>query len=424
MPLASTTAAANLALDLIGEPYLTALDSDSGVTADCVRLHFSQTLETVLEGHVWSFATRCSQLTEAGLAETFAAATLNPTGEDNEILLTALTAGPSGNEISVKLTASATLVDTTLTVSGNAIEITFFPKRLMRVTGELMDGPDPWEFPDFIYYGQTNGKKAYSESGLISGDNGLVWGTSPARFEMTGSFIGSYWTSSDAVATPDLATNWVPQGAGIGTPMVMDVTLSASEVITLINEDPSASLLVLAENAEGSDGSGQVAAVALTPLTGGSSVSNVYAPAYGSAFHLPEDCLRLIKIDGEDIDAPRTRFEIQGRYLLLEETLAEAPVIHYITNVPPVTEWPTTFVDAFVALLASKIAPKLCQNPAMANDLLQKHEIALGKARSKDARETRSGENHGPRQLAARSGLVQARFGGRRPIILAEPPES
>lgn len=130
-----------------------------------------------------------------------------------------------------------------------------------------------------------------------------------------------------------------------------------------------------------------------------------------SVFWLPEDCLRLLKIDTDDFDVPRNRFEIQGRYLLLVEAGEAPPVAHYITQAPPVADWPTTFVDAVAYLLAARMSHKLTQNPNVMQALMQRHEIALGKARSKDTRETRSKENHGPRALAARSGLVNARYG-------------
>jgi hypothetical protein len=121
------------------------------------------------------------------------------------------------------------------------------------------------------------------------------------------------------------------------------------------------------------------------------------------------------------------RFEIQGRHLLLEETAAEAPVIHYIAADPPVTEWPATFADAVALLIAARLAPRLAQSENLAAALIQKHEMSLGKARSKDTRETRSKENHGPRAMAARSGLVRARYGSFAPpfapaITYPDPP--
>lgn len=131
---------------------------------------------------------------------------------------------------------------------------------------------------------------------------------------------------------------------------------------------------------------------------------------FGTTFVLPADCLRITNLSTADIDIPLNRFEVQGRYLLLPDTDAPEPILRYVTKNPPVDEWPSGFTDAVAFLLASRLAPRLAQDPNMANTMLQKHEMALGRARNTDARQTRSKENHGPRALAARSGLVNSRY--------------
>jgi hypothetical protein len=234
MPLADITAIANLALSHLGEPFLDS-DSDQGTTADAVRLHLPQCTETVLESHVWSFATKTAYLTQAGAF---------------------------------------------LPTAGN---------------------------------------------------------------------VGFYGTVGDFFEPSE--------------------------------DDPE------------------------TP----------FVSQFQSLFLLPEDCLRVLKLATYDIDIPRNRWEIQGRYLLLEEKDAAEPLCHYIGAEPPVPTWPTTFTDAVAFLLAARLAPLLTQDQRLAADFLQKHEMALGKARSKDARETRSKENHGPRHLAARSALVRSRYGATPP---------
>lgn len=232
MPLADNTAVANLALAHLGEPFLTDYTTDQGATADACRLHLPQCRETVLEGHVWSFATRTLYLTP---------------------------------------------VDGYLPVQGN-----------------------------IGYYAS----------------------------------VGDYIQPS---ATPDSDIPFVSE--------------------------------------------------------------------FQALFLIPEDCLRILKICTGDIDVPRSRFEVQGRYLLLDTNDTDTePLVHYIHNNPLVTDWPTTFTDAVAYLLAARLAPQLTQNPQLAQQFTQLHEIALGKARSKDARETRSKENNTPRGMAARSGLVRSRF--------------
>ena len=126
------------------------------------------------------------------------------------------------------------------------------------------------------------------------------------------------------------------------------------------------------------------------------------------AWHLPADCLRLLTINGTDADLPSQRFEIQGRHLLTDTP--DPPTIRYITASPPAEEWPTTFLDALAYSLAARIAPILTQSDNKVQAFTTLAEVALGKARSKDARETRSAENMTPRRLAALSGLVRARY--------------
>lgn len=144
---------------------------------------------------------------------------------------------------------------------------------------------------------------------------------------------------------------------------------------------------------------------------------NPFSSQFKSIYLLPDDCLRVLKIAGADIDVPVNRWEIQGRYLLMLDSIDEQdePLIYYIGNNPDVSAWPTLFTDAVAFLLAARLAPLLTQSQSIAAEFMQKHELALGKARSKDARETRSKENHGPRVLAARSGLVRSRYGSTRP---------
>ena len=420
MPLADLTAISNLAMDYLGEPYLTAYETDTTVAAQAARLHLPQCIETVLEGHVWSFATRCQQLTTAPVTVTTASATLDPAGDNNAILFTAVQAGPAGNDITVEYAGTNVSGDSLITVLGNSVSVAI-SKAIMTISGTIT--------PDMNvalqYAGMINGHPSWSSNGDIfpygQGIDALVDGIyifAESSWTITRIHNGTYngiWISDDFPAFPNDADGWSADGIETGTPEVAASNLTAEIIVDLINNDVAASLLVTAANASGSDGTGSVAAVTATNLSGGSSTSSVYAPAYGAAFNLPSDCLRVIKLDGTDIDVPQNRWEIQGRHLLLEDAEAEAPVIHYITNNPPVDEWPTTFTDAVVFLLASRLAPKLAQDPSLAGDMLQKHEMALGKARSKDARETRSKENHGPRQLAARSGLVRARYGNPLP---------
>jgi hypothetical protein len=185
---------------------------------------------------------------------------------------------------------------------------------------------------------------------------------------------------------------------------------TAQDIIDEVNGDSSASALVTA-SASGTVTGTVSSTLAATNLTGGKM--------WQSAFTLPTDCLKLRKVNGDDVDAPRTRFDLEaGTTLMLWEKNAENPVLEYTSddaNDPATITWPSAFADAVALLLASKLAKFVHQHDGRSQALYKEHLIHLGKARSKDARETKSGENHGPRQLAARSGLVNARYGSTQP---------
>jgi hypothetical protein len=442
MPLANLTAVANLALDHLGEPYLASYDADTGTTAEAVRLHLPQCVETVLEGHAWSFATRCSQLLPVPLVVTTATLTTGTAEDDNAILWTAAVPGPSGNDLSVAIAEPADVFSFAQT--GSAVAIT--PGNVAVNSAELFQDSGstlPFEPPALLYGGEYGERPFYTNlgesPGLASYASRIFLNYDPFDEYWRMSYIDddlvaiSQWRAKSDALTPDLIpagayhpdTNpegWENDYHSGGTPVFTLGTLTAAQLLAwLAAQDPSPLSNLTAELPEGTTGAGELAESELAHLAGGSSENEVYAPAWGAAFSLPEDCLRLLKIDGVDLDAPQDRFEIEGRYLLLEDPEAE-PVIHYISTAAPVTEWPTTFTDAVALLLASRLAPKLTQDHNLAAAFLARHETALGKARSKDARETRSKENHGPRQLAARSGLVQARLRGLRPTATTGEP--
>lgn len=147
-----------------------------------------------------------------------------------------------------------------------------------------------------------------------------------------------------------------------------------------------------------------------------SATAPVNSVEFDTAWALPGDMVRLIRIQGTDRDVPVSRFEIQGRYLHTRSLTT--CVLVYVSNAVPVNEWDDLFVDALRYKLASEIAPDLAQSPQMADAALQKFKaLALRDAQSIDAREVASGENRTPRQQAAGSGLVQARAAHATTVI-------
>ena len=130
---------------------------------------------------------------------------------------------------------------------------------------------------------------------------------------------------------------------------------------------------------------------------------------WAAAWQLPSDLVRLIRISGANRLQPIEDYAIEGRLLLTNE---EGPVnIVYVTSAAPVTEWDSLYVDALVCLLAAELAGSIAQSPPMKAELLQEFaRLSLPAAVTADARESLSGENHGFRQISARSALLGARF--------------
>lgn len=307
MPGTTKLEAANLALVHVGEPLLSDYDTDTGTTADTVRLLFPQAVKSLLEEHNWSFAKASAQPAAANSYVT-ASLTINPAGDNNNITFTAVATGQSGNAITIEIATPASTL--AVSVTGSAITIT----------------------PD----------------------------SSPAS--------------------------------------------TAQQIIDAVNASSAASALVTASAGEALATGTVEAAIAAQNLAGGKM--------WQSAFLLPTDCVKLRTINDTDVDSPLLRWDLEGRYIMVQETGATPPVIEYTTDdvADDLTGWPSTFTEAFSLLLASKLAKTIQQSDQRAGNLFKEYLMALGKARSKDARESKSGENMTPRQLAARSGLVQARY--------------
>ena len=417
---ADLTAVANLALDLLGEPYLADYAADPGTSAEAVRLHLPQCVATVLEGHAWSFATRCSTLELSNTELTAASVTLGSLTGNTAIRFTSVPMGVLGNFTTVQIHSPdfTTGECVAAAVSAGTVVLTPSGRGRMVISGIT----SPASANRILFYaGVFGGLECWTSDGTQPVTIGIgfakMWKEGGAWKYISCSnatSVPDYDVSKITVSTtPDGLSGWVPT-TGLGSLLATAARNNAEQGISAINANPSVASWVTAANAPGSDGSGALLPAA-SALRGGSDYRNCYAPAWGVAYFLPEDCLRLLKIDGTDIDVPVLRFEIQGRNLLLEDPERDAPVIHYIMQEPPPAEWPSTFTDAVGLLLASRLAPKLTGDQKLAEAFASRHEQALGKARSKDARETRSNENHSPRQMAARSGLVRARYGSTRP---------
>jgi hypothetical protein len=130
---------------------------------------------------------------------------------------------------------------------------------------------------------------------------------------------------------------------------------------------------------------------------------------WDSAWQMPADCARVVRIASGNPQVVCGDFTIEGRTLLTRGV--EVVSLVYVSNAAPVPDWDSLFVEAMTYLLASKIAGPIAQSPGLATDMLNKFkQLALPEAKTVDAREVLSGENAGFRQLMLNSPLHNARF--------------
>ena len=417
----TSTQIANLALDLLGEPPLTDLETDTTTTAETVRLHYNHTLEVLLEQHHWAFGTAPANLLPLDEARA-ATATLNPTGTNNDILITAPATGPDGNLLTAEI-ATSTGHALTVAKTANHITITAGTKHRITITGTF----NIWD-PSDTYTASTellNGKPQYLDPTLT--DKAIFWttGTSPPQwriFSPFGFFDGVLYSEED-VATPDLVTNWLwIDGPNPGTPTGPPPPGAPPPPPPPAIAAANAALEETFANAPGSDGTGTLAAVPSTPFQGGRTT---LLPDWGTAYDLPADCLRVLKLTGPDRGAPITDFRIIGRKLLLSPLAALTDRLHieYITS--DATGWSATFREAFRYLLASRLATRITGSPNLAAQLLQDHRETLARATLKDSQETSSNENNPMREMILRSPLARARrrYSGS-PDYTPEPPNA
>jgi hypothetical protein len=186
---------------------------------------------------------------------------------------------------------------------------------------------------------------------------------------------------------------------------------------------------------------------------------SVPANEWASAWKLPTDCVRLIRVCGASPESYVDHFAIEGRKLLLDVPVvkrchgsappsggtcgchpypvwsepccgcscppaevpgtsevelvpAEKVYVVYISSESEPADYDPIFRRAFTYLLAAEIAQDITQNANLAQSMMQQfRKLDFQDAIKVDAREVASGENYGPRAMIARSPLVAARFG-------------
>lgn len=106
------------------------------------------------------------------------------------------------------------------------------------------------------------------------------------------------------------------------------------------------------------------------------------APLYRwqKAFQLPADIMRLLEINGQDIE--RIPHEVIGKTLLISQ---DTVLIKYIKRITNVEDFPPYFVMAFSAYMAMELAYPITQSVSMADGMAKTFSVKLATAKSIDA---------------------------------------
>jgi hypothetical protein len=129
-------------------------------------------------------------------------------------------------------------------------------------------------------------------------------------------------------------------------------------------------------------------------------------PAFGwkAGFAMPMDCLRVFEVNGWDFSRRESVWEIEGRFVMINEESAD---IRYIARIEDANLFDSIFIEAFATKLASKIAMPIQGSVQISSEMLGQYEkLVGGKARRTDAFEGRPGR----RPAWAGSDLVRSRF--------------
>lgn len=127
---------------------------------------------------------------------------------------------------------------------------------------------------------------------------------------------------------------------------------------------------------------------------------------WAAAYALPADFLKLRRLVDSDTLAPIDSFtlrRVQSATTLLAAEF-DSIILEYVAFVDTPGVYDPLFIDAFTTLLAAKLARAVTGSEKMEADLLAAyHQLSLPGARTADAQETQSAENHPLAELIAGS---------------------
>ena len=123
-------------------------------------------------------------------------------------------------------------------------------------------------------------------------------------------------------------------------------------------------------------------------------------------YQLPTDCIRVMQMNGFDWWQSTSKWVVEGRLLLTDDTVAS---IRYIYRITDAAQFTPLFIEAVSVKLASRLAVPLTGDKGMMSTLLTEYERITGpKARRIDAFES----NVSVIPAFVNSDFVRSRFGG------------
>jgi hypothetical protein len=135
------------------------------------------------------------------------------------------------------------------------------------------------------------------------------------------------------------------------------------------------------------------------------------APAFGFAyqFALPQDCLRVLEVNGvSGTGDPGAQWQIESGRLLTDDATVEA---RFIRRIEDLNLFDSLALEALIVLLASKIAPAIQGgSTAKASELKEEyHRVITPQARRVDGNETRRPAENTMDAMLAGSRALRAR---------------
>ena len=130
---------------------------------------------------------------------------------------------------------------------------------------------------------------------------------------------------------------------------------------------------------------------------------------YDYKYQLPSDSLRFLDLNGEPWKNKTETFDINGKELHTNETLAH---IRYIAWVENTEEWDVLLAEAVGIKLAMRIARQITKDGMSGEQFFPLYQQVLAKAIHVDAMEVGSGENSPIENMLESSMIVNAGYDG------------